>query len=353
MDEFKNSDDLKVWLVTKGLSETMAQTASGSLWEAGFVAPGTLIGISASDLRPPLNVPISMAVSNAVKAPTASEGNWNVGIKAQLDHLLSAVKAQNDTLSRMESVSPTKFENGVVLRHFRLKYLLSMSSTLVYSAVDERDGSKVAVKMQHPYDDRQGQDASRSQLQNEHDLLSGLLAGCPGIPNVVDFGTTTFSCDSRSAQVLVLVEAPAGVRMDAAYGGNERQLLDWGMSLYKTLTEIHRRGVVHRDVKISNVVIDSYGNPVLIDFGLACRSDDQKSLGHVIGTPAYLSSQIYSGGLANASTDIDSLLLSIHAMHTGKSTWEELNHPADRVRFPSDGPASLLNRAFLAKTPKS
>ena len=74
MDEFKNSEDLKVWLVSKGLPASMAQNAAGDLFAAGFIFPGTLEGIAAADLRPPLTVPVSMMVSNALKAAALNQG---------------------------------------------------------------------------------------------------------------------------------------------------------------------------------------------------------------------------------------------------------------------------------------
>jgi serine/threonine protein kinase len=69
-------------------------------------------------------------------------------------------------------------------------------------------------------------------------------------------------------------------------------------SLADALDHSHHMGVVHRDIKPGNVLIDDQGRPRLIDFGLARRSDLESDLtrdGAVIGTPAYMSPEQAQG----------------------------------------------------------
>jgi hypothetical protein len=65
--DFKTADNLKAWLVEKQVSEKHATKAAPLLFEAEFDSPETLEGIPAQDLRPPLSVPLSLAISNALK----------------------------------------------------------------------------------------------------------------------------------------------------------------------------------------------------------------------------------------------------------------------------------------------
>ncbi|UCE39868.1 MAG: protein kinase [Candidatus Aminicenantes bacterium] len=86
------------------------------------------------------------------------------------------------------------------------------------------------------------------------------------------------------------------------------------------LTEAHRLGVVHRDLKPQNVMVDSEGNARIMDFGIA-RSIRTKSItetGMIIGTPEYMSPEQVEGVGVDHQSDIYSLGVILFEMLTGK-----------------------------------
>lgn len=84
---------------------------------------------------------------------------------------------------------------------------------------------------------------------------------------------------------------------------------------------IHRSGKVHRDIKHSNVLVDSRGRVVILDFGLvadAATSSDAEAPGGVWGTPAYMSPEQAAGKVATAASDWYALGVMLYEAVTGR-----------------------------------
>lgn len=90
------------------------------------------------------------------------------------------------------------------------------------------------------------------------------------------------------------------------------------------LTEAHRLGVIHRDLKPQNIMIDKDGNAKILDFGIA-RSLKTKGItgsGVMIGTPEYMSPEQVEGKEVDQRADIYSLGIILYEMVTGKVPFE-------------------------------
>jgi serine/threonine protein kinase/Tfp pilus assembly protein PilF len=111
------------------------------------------------------------------------------------------------------------------------------------------------------------------------------------------------------------------------------------------LTEAHRGGVVHRDLKPGNIMIDKEGNAKIMDFGIA-RSISVKGItgaGVVIGTPEYMSPEQVEGKEVDQRSDIYSLGIILYEMLTGQ------------VPFEGDTPFTIgvKQKSEIPKDPKS
>ena len=90
------------------------------------------------------------------------------------------------------------------------------------------------------------------------------------------------------------------------------------------LEEAHRLGVVHRDLKPGNIMIDKDGNARIMDFGIArsLRTKGLTGAGVIIGTPEYMSPEQVEGNETDQRSDIYSLGIILYEMATGRVPFE-------------------------------
>ena len=116
------------------------------------------------------------------------------------------------------------------------------------------------------------------------------------------------------------------------------------------LAEAHRLGVIHRDLKPHNLMVDEEGNVRIMDFGIArtTRARGMTDSGAIIGTPEYMSPEQVEGKKADQCSDIYSLGIILYEMLTGRVPFEGetpfgigMKHKSEIPKNPKDMNAQI------------
>ncbi len=107
--------------------------------------------------------------------------------------------------------------------------------------------------------------------------------------------------------------------------------------LMSAVEALHKRGLIHRDVKPENVMVVR-GFAVLLDFGIAKDQSAAVSTvtqqGGMRGTPAYMAPERFFGAQATVASDVYELAVTLYAMLTGRLPWDSAADPAARLNPP-------------------
>lgn len=141
----------------------------------------------------------------------------------------------------------------------------------------------------------------------------------PNILPVYDFG------EHAGLLYIVMQLVTGGTLRERARKGTDLQTaMGWIRSIASALDFAHAEGVVHRDVKPANVLLDRGGRPLLADFGLAKPRDAEvlTVAGTAMGTPVYMSPEALRGEELTPSSDQYSLGVLAYYLLTGQPPFE-------------------------------
>jgi serine/threonine protein kinase len=212
----------------------------------------------------------------------------------------------------------------------------------VYKARDNVLERMVAVKLlaEHLAED----DGFVARFRREALAAAKLLH--PNVVQVYDSGRDPEA--HRHFMVMEYVQGPTVTQMM-----RERDRLpvdeaaDIAAQACEGLEYAHRHGVIHRDVKPGNLIVNPDGVVKLVDFGIAKAAEDSRitQIGSVVGTAAYLSPERAQGDEATPSADVYSLGVVLYQMLSGRLPYESgsLTELALRQQEGEPDPLHVLN----------
>ena len=154
-------------------------------------------------------------------------------------------------------------------------------------------GKDVAVKVIPVYSA-----GERSRALREGQIAEGLRH-----KNIVE----TLEVIPGDHEIYLVTEYVRGMPLDeAAKGYRVDEIVDSLAQILEALVYAHGQGIIHRDIKPQNALVDARGRVKLTDFGVAFRAGDTRltRVGFAVGTPGYIAPEILDGADPTALTDI-------------------------------------------------
>ncbi len=210
---------------------------------------------------------------------------------------------------------------------------------VVYRAHDPELDREVAVKALSAALLVEGEEREEFLERFRREARAAARLSHPGIVAVHDAGL-----DEASGTPYLVMELVPGVTLHTVLREQGAlpvaQALEIVGEVGAALAEAHRAGIVHRDVKPGNVLLDVRGRARLADFGIArLPGSELTRAGAGLGTPGYAAPEVVRGGVADARSDLFSLAALAYALLTG--------------RRPFDGPTpAAASLAVLEREPE-
>ncbi|GGW13976.1 serine/threonine protein kinase [Streptomyces capoamus] len=201
---------------------------------------------------------------------------------------------------RQSALAPFRCSADVLGGRYRLDAVIgSGGAGEVHRGFDLRLKRPVAVKVFHVGSGGHREDGFHSEAV----ILARLQH--PGLVTVYDAGRH----DGRAFLVMELIEGPTLKARIAASPLGPGETAALGADLARALAHAHDAGIVHRDVKPSNIILDGSGRPHLTDFGISRLLDatTQTTTDALIGTAAYLSPEQVLGRPVGPAADVYAL----------------------------------------------
>jgi beta-lactam-binding protein with PASTA domain len=205
----------------------------------------------------------------------------------------------------------------------------------VYLAEDTHLGREVALKILHR---RFAQDAEFvERFRREASSAAGLQH-----PNVVG----VFDRGQHEATYYIAMEHLSGRTLKEVIASEgplpPERVIDLGVQILRAAGFAHRRGVIHRDFKSQNVIVDAEGNAKVTDFGIArAGTSEITETGSIMGTAHYLSPEQAQGHAVTPASDLYSIGVILYEMLTGQLPFQGDSAVSVALKHLSEAPPAI------------
>ncbi|MEM7100940.1 MAG: protein kinase [Pseudomonadota bacterium] len=253
------------------------------------------------------------------------------------------------------------FVGKAVGRYQVNEYVGAGAMAHVYKAYDPDIDRSVALKVLK-------QEHCVEEEHTNRFIREGQAAGALTHPNIVTIHDVGRLDDSPYIMMEFLEGRPLNEMLQERSRLSVKETIKIVLQIADALDYAHKRGIVHRDVKPDNVVVDDQLGVKIADFGIARFSStlsETTQAGMILGTPRYMSPEQAAGESVDGRSDLFSLGVILYEMLTGHKAFDaesmatlimqimQKDPPAIK-RVVSDVPAGMQNivAKLLAKNPK-
>ncbi len=197
--------------------------------------------------------------------------------------------------------------------------------SVVYEGLDERIGRRVAIKTVRVPDNLSPVQREGMVARLRREARANARLSHPNVVSVYDVG------EEEGVHFLVMEYLEGQTLRDHLDAGplapdEAARILD---QVADAVDAVHAEGVIHRDIKASNVMLLPDGRVKLMDFGVARQTDDTllTQAGMMVGSPAYMAPELINGDSATQSSDLWSLGVLLYQMLAGHPPFASKNIP--------------------------
>ena len=254
-----------------------------------------------------------------VKAACGSDGALRQEVESLLAHVGGGEELFSNLSAALSGKGPEGSDEedpliGQTVRRYQIKERLPSGMASVYRAWDLSADSQVVLKLTPlGLDETAALEAARRMRREAHEETS---LKHPNVCAVLDNGETD---DGRA---FVVLEFCPGQTLHARMATGLmplRNALLVSAQVVDALAAAHAKGIIHRDVKPSNIMVADSLQVKLLDFGIAKLEDSRLTrTGHILGTLEYMSPEQATGLPVESSSDIWSLGAVLYEVTTGR-----------------------------------